>query len=77
MRYLAIFHNLQVMLEAEVRKGGFLAMNKETGELALFRPSEFDKPNIKKKIRDVKKAIKLDKHLKDVIIQNQKVVLAI
>ena len=36
-------------------------MNKETGELALFRPSEFDKPNIKKKIRDVKKAIKLDK----------------
>ena len=43
------------------KKGGFLAMNKETGELALFRPSEFDKPNIKKKIRDVKKAIKLDK----------------
>ena len=48
--------------EAEgTKKGGFLAMNKETGELALFRPSEFDKPNIKKKIRDVKKAIKLDK----------------
>ena len=47
--------------EAEgTRKGGFLAMNKETGELALFRPSEFDKPNIKKKIKDVKKAIKLD-----------------
>ena len=48
--------------EAEgTKKGGFLAMNKETGELALFRPSEFDKPNIKKKIRDVKKAIKFDK----------------
>ena len=48
--------------EAEgTKKGGFLAMNKETGELALFRPSEFDKPNIKKKIRDVKKAIKLYK----------------
>ena len=48
--------------EAEgTKKGGFLAINKETGELALFRPSEFDKPNIKKKIRDVKKAIKLDK----------------
>ena len=48
--------------EAEgTNKGGFLVMNKETGELALFRPSDFDKPNIKNKIRDVKKAIKLDK----------------
>ena len=40
-------------------KGGFLAMNKESGELALFRPDDFDKPNIKKKITAVKKAIKL------------------
>ena len=28
--------------------GGFLAMNKENGELALYRPEELDKPNIKK-----------------------------
>ena len=33
--------------------GGFLALNKESGELAMF------KPNIKKKITDIKKAVKL------------------
>jgi hypothetical protein len=38
--------------------GGFLALNKETGELALFRPEELDKPNIKTKISRVKKALK-------------------
>ena len=41
-------------------KGGFLALNKESGELALYRPDEFDKPNIKKKIREIKAAVKLD-----------------
>lgn len=36
--------------EAEgTNKGGFLALNKESGELAMFRPDDFDKPNIKKK----------------------------
>jgi hypothetical protein len=39
-------------------KGGFLALNKETGELALFIPEELDKPNIKTKINTVKKALK-------------------
>ena len=38
-------------------KGGFLALNKETGELALFIPEELDKPNIKTKISKVKKAL--------------------
>ena len=38
--------------------GGFLALNKETGELALFIPEELDKPNIKTKISRVKKALK-------------------
>ena len=38
--------------------GGFLALNKETGELALFRPEELDKPNIKTKISRVKKSLK-------------------
>jgi hypothetical protein len=34
--------------EAEgTSNGGFLAINKETGELALFQPQELDKPNIK------------------------------
>tara|TARA_R100000742_G_C4276824_1_gene98176 strand:+ start:1219 stop:2091 length:873 start_codon:yes stop_codon:yes gene_type:complete len=42
-------------------KGGFLALNKESGELALYRPDNFDKPNIKKKITDIKKAVKLKK----------------
>lgn len=41
-------------------KGGFLAMNKESGELALYRPNSFDKPDIKKKIKTVKKLIKID-----------------
>ena len=40
-------------------KGGFLALNKESGELALYRPDNFDKPNIKKKITDIKKAVRL------------------
>ena len=40
-------------------KGGFLALNKESGELALYRPDNFDKPNIKKKITSIKKAVKL------------------
>ena len=38
--------------------GGFLALNKETGELALFIPEELDKPNIKTKISKVRKALK-------------------
>ena len=41
------------------KNGGFLALNKESGELAMFRPDNFDKPNIKKKITDIKKAVKL------------------
>jgi len=45
--------------EAEkTSKGGFLVLNKETGELTLFRPEELDKPNIKGRIRTVKKLVK-------------------
>ena len=45
--------------EAEGTKdGGFLAINKETGELALFKPSTFDKPNIKEKIKKLKSYMK-------------------
>jgi hypothetical protein len=40
--------------------GGFLAMNKENGELALYRPEELDKPNIKKRITTLKRQIKSD-----------------
>jgi len=38
--------------------GGFLAMNKESGELALYCPEELDKPNIESKIDKVKKSLK-------------------
>jgi len=38
--------------------GGFLAINKETGELALFKPQELDKPNVGAKINKVKSEIK-------------------
>jgi len=41
--------------------GAFLALNKESGELALFKPDNFDKPNIKKKIKDVKNVIAIDR----------------
>ena len=47
--------------EAEKTKaGGFLVLNKESGELTMHRPSFFDKPNAKNRIREVKKALKLD-----------------
>ena len=45
----------------KTKEGGFLVLNKESGELTLHRPSFFDKPNIKTKIKAVKAAIKLDK----------------
>lgn len=38
--------------------GGFLAINKETGELALFKPQDLDKPNIDAKIKKVKSQLK-------------------
>ena len=38
--------------------GGFLAMNKESGELALYLPEELDKPNITTKIDTVKKSLR-------------------
>jgi hypothetical protein len=45
--------------EAEqTNEGGFLALNKETGEIALFRPNEFDKPNVKLRIQNLKKILK-------------------
>ena len=40
--------------------GGFLAINKENGELALLIPEEIDKPNIKYRISKLKKQLKLD-----------------
>jgi len=35
-------------------KGGFLVINKENGELALYCPEELDKPNVKKKIKTIR-----------------------
>lgn len=44
--------------EAEgTSKGGFLVMNKETGELTMFIPDDMDKPNIKSKIKQVKASV--------------------
>ena len=40
--------------------GGFLALNKETGELALFQPDDLDKPNIPYRINEIKKTLKED-----------------
>ena len=45
--------------EAEqTNKGGFLVLNKETGELVFFRPEDLDKPNIKDRIKTLKRDIK-------------------
>jgi len=41
--------------------GGFLAINKETGELALFTPQSLDKPDIKQTITDIKKSLQKSK----------------
>ncbi len=40
------------------KHGGFLTMNKESGELALYIPEDLDKPNIESRIDIVKKAIR-------------------
>ena len=40
--------------------GGFLVINKESGELCLFRPDDLEKPNVKEKIAKVKAAIAVD-----------------
>ena len=45
---------------AETNEGGFLALNKETGELALYIPEYLDKPNIRKKIEKIRESLKVD-----------------
>lgn len=44
----------------ETKEGGFLVINKESGELCLFRPDDLEKPNVKEKIKKVKAAISVD-----------------
>ena len=39
-------------------KGGFLVVNKVTGELCLFIPEDLDKPNIHTRIAEVKEVVK-------------------
>ena len=47
--------------EAEgTNNGGFLVINKESGELCLHRPEELDKPNIKNKINNLIASLDLD-----------------
>ena len=40
--------------------GGFLALNKESGELVLHRPAEMVKVNVENKIKDIREAVLLD-----------------
>ena len=44
----------------KTNKGGFLAINKETGEITLYRPDELDKPNITYVISKAKKVMDMD-----------------
>mgnify|MGYP001245016013 CR=1 FL=1 len=41
--------------------GGFLVINKESGEITLYQPEELDKPNIKTLINKILNIFKLDK----------------
>ena len=45
---------------AETNEGGFLVLNKETGELALHIPEYLDKPNIRSKITKIRNYLKFD-----------------
>jgi len=38
--------------------GGLLVINKESGELCFYQPEDLDKPNIRNKIKNIKKALK-------------------
>ena len=42
-------------------KGGFLAINKDSCEMTLFRPMDLEKPDIKRRIRKIKKSLKVDR----------------
>ena len=44
----------------ETTRGGFLAINKETGELTTYEPGELVKPNARVKIEKIKEAITKD-----------------
>lgn len=41
----------------QTKHGGFLAINKSTGQLALFRPDDLMKPNVKTLIKDLKEKL--------------------
>jgi hypothetical protein len=56
--YLAQLAGYEEAEKAE--DGGFLVINKETGELCLHRPEDLDKPNIRQRIKDLKKALMLE-----------------
>jgi hypothetical protein len=40
--------------------GGFLVINKESGDLCLYRPDDLEKPNAPEKIKYVKEALSID-----------------
>jgi len=40
--------------------GGFLVINKESGELCFYKPEELDKPPIRHKIKNIKEALAID-----------------
>jgi len=42
-------------------RGGFLVLNKETGEITLYKPNDFDKPNIISSIKKIKATVKKKK----------------
>ena len=53
--YLAQISGYEKAMGTE--NGGFLVINKESGELCLYRPDELDKPNIEERIKLQKKKV--------------------
>lgn len=41
-------------------EGGFLAIDKVTGEIALYRPDDMDKPNVSRRISELKEVMGVD-----------------
>ena len=56
--YLAQLSGYEEALGSE--KGGFLVINKESGEICLDRPDDLDKVNVPERINLIREALKLD-----------------
>ena len=58
--------------EAEhTEEGGFLVINKESGELCFYQPEDLDKTNINTRIKNIKDALSEKIILKSIYVPNR------